>query len=305
MTSRPARSPAPKPGLKGDDPLPPPRLQRVDGAMRLSYRADGDGTTRLDDLYQRAPARLLFPRGEAGEPPQAVLLTTSGGLTGGDRFRADFTVGAGAAATLTTQAAERIYRARTAEGDAVVDVSVGVGTGAWAEYLAQETILFDGARLRRGFHADIAPGGRLLALESIVLGRTARGEVVRTGLIHDAWRIRRGGRLVWADALRLDSGNGLDIQAALAAPFGFGDAVACATLLLVDDGAGAHLDPVRALLADHGRVRGGATTFDGMLIIRLLAAAATDLRAAAMATASLLRHRAGGLPQRLPQVWHC
>ena len=50
--------------------------QRVDGATRVEFSAAG-GTTRLADLYQRAPCRVLFPDVDADEPRQAVLLTTS------------------------------------------------------------------------------------------------------------------------------------------------------------------------------------------------------------------------------------
>ena len=58
----------------------------------------------------------------------------------------------------------------------------------------------------------MAADARLLALETLVLGRAARGETVATGAISDQWRIRRGGRLVHAEALRLDG----DLAAATA-----------------------------------------------------------------------------------------
>ncbi|HYD98575.1 MAG TPA: urease accessory protein UreD, partial [Alphaproteobacteria bacterium] len=163
------------------------RHQRVDGAARLAYARRG-GVSALADLYQRAPCRLLFPDAGPDEPPQAVLLTTSGGLTGGDRLAVAVEVAASAAATVTAQAAEKLYRA--GEDDCAVDIALTVGPGAWAEWLMQETILFDGARLRRRTAADIAPGGRLLAVESVVFGRAAMGEDFRRGLLHDSWRVR-------------------------------------------------------------------------------------------------------------------
>ena len=101
-----------------------------------------DGVIALAALYQRAPCRVLFPTTEAGEPLQAVLLTTSGGLTGGDRTRVSVTVEPSARATVTTQAAEKIYRALPGTGDAVVQVEMQVGDGAWAEWLAQEKRIY-------------------------------------------------------------------------------------------------------------------------------------------------------------------
>ena len=162
--------------------------QRVDGEARIAFRRGSDGRTSLADLYQRAPCRVMFPATEPDEPVQAVLLTTSGGLTSGDRTRVAIEIGAGSRATLTTQAAEKIYRALPSTGDAIVQVDMDVAEGAWAEWLAQETIVFEGSRLRRSFAADIATTAKLLAVESIVFGRTAMGEQFDTGLLHDGWR---------------------------------------------------------------------------------------------------------------------
>ncbi|HEX7916208.1 urease accessory protein UreD [Rudaea sp.] len=282
--------------------LPPVSAhQRVDGATRIEFSAAG-GKTRLADLYQRAPCRVLFPNIDSDEPVQAVLLTTSGGLTGGDRLQTDIVANAGACATLTSQAAEKIYRALPGDDPARIDVRIAAGAGACVEYLAQETILFEGARLRRQLDADLAPGARLLATESLVLGRRAMGESLRSGFVHDAWRIRRGGRLIFADALHLDG----DIAALRAAPFGFGTATACATLIYVADDAPTLLAPVRARLgeADLPPIA-HATTREHLLILRLLADDAAALRRALIDAAGIVRSLATGLPQRLPKVWYC
>ncbi|NKF23040.1 urease accessory protein UreD [Solimonas marina] len=276
------------------------RRQRVDGALRLSYRADRDGITRLADLYQRAPCRVLFPDVDAGEPPQAVLLTTSGGLTGGDRLDIALQVGARARATFSTQAAEKLYRALDDEDDTRIDVTLDVGAAAWAEWLAQETILFDRARLRRSVTMNLGGDAHVLALESVVFGRRAMNERFDAGLLHDVWRIRRDGRLIWADAQHL-AGH---VQDRLDARLGYHGAAAAATLLLIGPTAAAQLDAVRDTLSALP-VTGGATTLDGLLIVRLLGTDAMALRDAAVTVAGLLRARAGGLPARLPQVWYC
>src|SRR3984957_56055 len=180
------------------------RHQRADGAALLSIGCDNEGVSRLGDLYQRAPCRILFPDVEAGEPLQAVLLTTTGGLTGGDCTSVEFNVAADARATLTTQAAEKLYRALPETAPVVCTVALRAGANSWAEWLAQETILFNGARLRRSFSADLEPGSRMLAVESVVVGRKAMGGEFQVGMVPGPWRIRRGGRLIWADAMRLD-----------------------------------------------------------------------------------------------------
>jgi urease accessory protein len=179
-------------------------------------------------------------------------------------------------------------------------VSLQAGPNSWAEWLAQETILFNGARLRRSFCADLAPGSRMLSVESIVFGRQAMGEELRVGMLHDSWRIRLAGRLIWADAMRLDG----DIAALRRAPFGHGDARACATLLYAGPDSGELLEPVRTVLGDVAE-QGGATLLDGLLIIRLLDSDAPRLRSRALSVAGLIRHAAAGLSRTLPRVWHC
>jgi urease accessory protein len=274
--------------------------QRVDGEARITFRSDARDKTVLADLYQRAPCRVLFPATEVDEPIQSVLLTTSGGLTGGDRTRVDIEVGANAQATLTTQAAEKIYRALPDTGDALVRVDIRVGDGAWAEWLAQETIVFEGSRLRRLFTADVAATGRLLAVESIVFGRTAMGESFDTGLLHDAWRIRRGGRLAWADALHLEG----DVRTQRSAPLGFGPNVACSTVLYAGADAPQQLLEARELL-DESPLSCGATSLDGIMLVRIMAADAAELRATVMRLVAGIRQSAASLPARLPRVWHC
>ena len=274
--------------------------QRVDGEARISFRLGPYGRSVLADLYQRAPCRVMFPATEAGEPVQSVLLTTSGGLTGGDRIRVEIAIGAHAQATVTTQAAEKIYRALPTDGDALVQVAMRVDEGAWAEWLAQETIVFDGSRLRRVFTADVARSGRLLAVESLVFGRTAMGERFDTGLLHDAWRISREGRLIWADALHLEG----DVRQLRGARFGFGTSVACATVIYVGPDAAQQLTEARRLLDDCG-VPSGATVLDGMMLARIMADDAVRLRATVMSLVARIRQAAASLPARLPRVWHC
>ena len=278
--------------------VPPP--QRADGRLRLGFGRDSVGVSRLRHCYQHAPCRVLFPHGATGEPPQAVLLTTTGGLTGGDRLDIALDVDAGARATLSTQAAEKIYRAAPGEAATDIRVALTVGADAWAEWLAQETILFEGARLRRSFDADLAAGGRLLAVESAVFGRSAMGERMRHGLLFDRWRIRREGRLIWAEAQRLADAD----LAAQRPAFGLGEARAMATLVYVGDDAAELLAPMRALL-DEASPEAAATCIGEVLIIRLLAADPAAMRRRVVRAGAALRHAAAGLAPALPRVWHC
>ena len=143
-----------------------------------------------------APALVIAPTSLMGNwqeeaahfaPGLKVLL-----LQGKDRM-AQFDQIAEADLVLTTTAAEKIYRSDGPVSRIANTLTLGEGAGlAW---LPQETILFDRARVRRRFEADLADGAALIAAEVVAFGRAARGERIVDGLFADSWRIRRGGRL--------------------------------------------------------------------------------------------------------------
>ena len=281
------------------DSAPAPLRPLTHGTAEVAFR-QRDGASRLAHLYQHDPLKVLFPAVPAGEPPWAVLVTTSGGLVGGDRLDIRARVGEGAGALVPTQAAEKVYRSLGPDCRLTVDLAVEPG-GA-LEWLPQETILFDRARLRRTTRAELAGDARLMAGEVLVFGRTAMGERFGTGLARDAWEIRRDGRLVWADALHLDG----DCAAVLADPAGFGGAVSVGTVLCAGPGAAELLEPARDLLdaMPAGAVRAGATLVEGILIVRWLAEDARALRTAYGGFWAELRARFLGRPARLPRLWH-
>lgn len=265
------------------------------GRAEIGFGRDGD-RDRLHHLYQQAPLRVLFPDPPDGEPPLAAIVTTSGGLVGGDRLDLSFQVGAGARGIAMAQAAEKVYRSLGPTVDMRVDIHVG--PDAWAEYLPQETILFDDARLRRRTCLHLDRRARVLAGEILVFGRTARGERFTNGLARDSWEVRQDGRLIWADALHVDD----DIETVMASAAGFGGAVACATLVLAGPDAARHLDGARAVLADGGR-RGGVGMIGPLLVARWLDGDAWALRSS---FAALWCHLRGehGLRAQMPRLWH-
>ncbi|NKC30068.1 urease accessory protein UreD [Falsiroseomonas selenitidurans] len=264
-----------------------PQHQRARGRAELGLVAAPDGA-RIAHLFNAAPLRLLFPDADPAEPKQAAFVNVAGGLAGGDSLEAAVTLGAGARCTLTTPAAEKIYRSLGPETR--IATSLSLAADSVCEWLPQETILFDGARLARRLDITLAPGARLLAAEMLVLGRAARGEAFTRGALHDGWRIRREGRLLWADALRLD-------PAASAQRFGLGGAGALATLLLAAPDAAAHRDLARDVAAG-----GAGLVAPGLLLARWLGEAGV-VRAGLAAAIMALRAAALGLPPTLPRLW--
>jgi len=273
----------------------------TEGAADIRF-ARRDGITHLAQLYQRDPLRVLFPTPAAGDPPVAVIVTTSGGLVAGDRLDIHVELAPGAAAHVTASAAEKVYRStgRTT----TIKQTLSIGAGAALEFLPPETILFDGARLRRETMIDLAPGSAFLGGDIVVFGRRARGERFASGFLREVWEVHCDGELVWGDALHLED----DVGRIIDDPACFDGAAAFATMILSSPAG-----DLRSLL-DGARVvqsactatglSAGATAVSGLVITRWLAADAAVLRRAYADLACRFRSAALGLPDRLPWVWH-
>ena len=259
---------------------PSPAQPRAEGAVHVSARLRGT-QTRLARLRQQGSAKALLPRGEGFD---IVLLNTAGGITGGDRFDWTAEAGPGTKITLTTQAAERAYRAQPGQtGHSRSRLSAG--PGARIDWLPQETILFDRSALARSLDADLAEDATLLAAEAVILGRSAMGERLSRFRFADQWRIRRGGRLIYADALRLS-------ETALAGPAALAGHRALASLMLAGPGAGRLLAPLRACLP---QTAGASLITRDVLAARILAPDGFTLRRALIPALELLR--AASLPK--------
>ncbi|MEM1163729.1 MAG: urease accessory protein UreD, partial [Pseudomonadota bacterium] len=263
------------------------RQPRAVGSARVSAKLV-EGRSRLSELRQQGSAKLLFPD-TAGPDLDAVLLNTAGGITGGDCFRYSGTAEAGASLTITTQAAERAYRAQPGSVG-TADVTLSARRGGTVHWLPQETIVFDGAAIRRRICADIADDAELLLVEPIILGRTAMGEIVRRATFSDQWRLRRGGKLVYADALRVSA----EVQRSIDGPATLSGAVAFATIVLVAARADMVLDRVRQQLP---KTAGVSVIRPGVLSCRIVAEDGYALRRKLVPVLELLR----GAP--LPKVW--
>ena len=252
--------------------------------LALSSRAHACGSG-LDRFRAEGCLKALFPRGPRVE---AIVINTSGGLTGGDALRIDASAGPASTLCLTTQAAERVYR--SAEGEGVVSARLSVAPGAALFWLPQETIVFDGGALRRSLRADIAGDGRLLLVEPLVFGRTAMGERVTAGRLHDTIEIFRDGKPLYIDR-RVMSG---DVAATLSRRAVGNGAIAAASLVHVGADAASMMAPVRAGLPATG---GASLLAEDVLALRLVARDGFELRRHLLPVLDLLTR------QSLPRSW--
>lgn len=260
---------------------------RAQGAVRFDVRCD-DGITRRGRLHESGSLRVRFPSPE-DEGLSAVLINTAGGVAGGDRFDIAISAGEGARLTLTTAAAEKVYRAPAAP--AQLDISLKAASRAHLGWLPQETILFDRARISRRIDIDLAEDASLLLCEIVVFGRAAMGERMERGEFVDRWRLRRGGRLVFAETVRLDG----DIGAKLARPAVAKGGLAIGTAVIVP-GDEAVVARIREA-ADSFDGEVGISAWNGFAMARFCAQDAARLRADMMTVLG----RAS--PSPLPRLW--
>jgi urease accessory protein len=239
---------------------------RAAGRVALLVAAER-GITRRRQVYEDGPLRIRFPNAAPGAL-EAMIVNTAGGIAGGDRHDLDIRVEDGAALGVTTAAAEKVYRALGP--DARIAVKLAVGEGARLSWLPQETILFDRARLARTIEAELAPGASLLIAEMVVFGRSAMGETVEEGAFTDRWRVRRDGRLLFAETIRLDGA----VSRMLREPAVAGGGVAVATVLAVP-GDQAMVERIR-VQTFCGEV--GASAWNGLAVARLCAKDGAGLR---------------------------
>ncbi len=262
-------------------------LPRVRAELRLEAARAGV-RTQAARAYDSGGWRWRFPR--SGAVCEAVIVNTGGGMAGGDRASVEVSAGPEAALLLTSQSAEKIYRA--AGSVCEVRLKLTAAEGARLIWAPQETLLFEGAALSRRLEADVEETGSLTIYEATAFGRLAHGETRVDASLQDIWRLRRGGRLVFAEALRLDHAG-----AALDRPAVGAGARALATLVRIAPDAAAGLDPLRAALAAAIDVEAGASVVDGVLVARLISASPQRLREALATAFVVLEGRAP------PRVW--
>jgi len=247
-----------------------PASIRASGALKLVV-VHTDSGSAAEDIAESGPLRVRFPRIRQ-DSLEAILINTAGGIVGGDRLDFHIETGEAARLAITSQAAEKIYRSNGLTSR--ISVSLRAEAGSELFWLPQETILFDRARVERQIEADVSSEASLAICEAVVFGRDAMGEKVERGLLRDRWRIRRDGKLIFADALTLEG----DVKSTLNRVAAMNGKIAIATMVVVSRDAMGKLDAVREALQCEG-VEAGASAFDGILVARILAEDSIAIRA--------------------------
>lgn len=267
-------------------------LPRARGQAFL--RVKQNARTEIADLRQQGSLKLVFPRQRASALPM-ILVNTAGGVTGGDAFRFEAEIGRDASLNLTTQASERIYRSVSGQAGEI-QAQIHVAPGGRLTWLPQETIVFDGAALKRRLVVDLAPAAECLLLESVVFGRAAMRETIQRIVWRDEIIVNRDGAPVFWDRQTINEAN-FNGPAAVVSR---GNHRAMAVFVLASESAGDRLEKIRDLaqsLANAAIEIGVSALSEDLLTIRILASDGYTLRKAMLP----LTHGLTG--EDLPKVW--
>ena len=272
-------------------------LERARGIGRVVFDGVGNGT-HTANLYEKFPTRIMFPQIAGDAAREAVLVNAAGGIAGGDRFELDIIALGDAHVAMTSQAAEKIYRALNEP--ARIDTRLKARDSAKLAWLPQETIVFDRARICRRIEIDLHWGAELVALEWLVLGRAARGEEITRGYIRDSWLVRRDGRLIWADSFLVTDSTfpHLSRKALLS------DRKAIGTLIYFGPYPDRRLERLREV-AQSQQCDCAVTTVSGLIVVRFAARTSYDLKMALICMLQNFDRELGPGPFRVPKMWSC
>ena len=272
-------------------------LQRADGCGRLVLSGSENGT-RIEDVFERSPTRIMFPRTGSRPVEEAVIINTGGGVAGGDRLECSVNALPGASIAVTSQAAEKVYRAL--HDPARVATRLKAGESARLAWLPQETIVFNGARIHRTTEIELFSGAELLALEWLVLGRAAHGEIMAGGSITDSWRVKKEGRLIWADSFRISDEIFVYLnRKALLSTFN-----SIATLVYFGPDLDRRLELLRQILSSL-ECDCAVTLVSGLIVARFATKQSSDLKLALRSFLQQFGPELGSGPFQVPKMWSC
>ena len=270
-------------------------LQGARGLCRIVIGGAEEGN-KIIDVFQRSPLRMIFPQLSEAGVKEVVLINTAGGIAGGDRLECSVTALPNAFIAVTSQTAERVYRALSEP--ARVLTKLKVSDGARLAWFPQETIIFNWARLHRETEVEISPGAELLALDWLVFGRAAHGEQIVGGRLSDHWRVKKDGRLIWADTFNV----GEEVFPHLKRRALLGNCKAIATLIYFGPEMHKRLELLRDISGSLDCLC-AATSVSGLIIVRLAADSSSNLRLALHDLIDQLGPEFGSGPFRVPKMW--
>jgi urease accessory protein len=144
--------------------------------LRLEQNVENDKTV-VKEQYSKVPLftqRALYLEESIPSMAYMYIISPSGGILQGDRYRMDITLKNNAYAHITTQGATRIYRMEKNYATQIVNIIVD--DGCYFEFVPDQIIPYRDSRFYQKVNLNIHDNATMMYAEMIVPGRVASGE---------------------------------------------------------------------------------------------------------------------------------
>jgi urease accessory protein len=175
--------------------------------LQLKLERDpATGKTVIKEQYCRVPLfiqRAIYLEDTLPTMAYLYIISPSGGILQGDRYRTDITIGKNALAHVTTQGATRIYKMENNYGTQMVNIRVD--EGGYLEYIPDQIIPFRNSRFYQDVELKVHEKATIIYSETIVPGRVASGEKFQYDICYIKTIARyQSGKLRFIDIVKLD-----------------------------------------------------------------------------------------------------
>lgn len=180
------------------------------GILSLKLVRDPEtGKTVIREQYSRVPLstqRAMYLEESLPAMAYVYIVSPSGGILQGDRYRIDITLDNNTYAHVTTQGATRIYKMEKNYASQIVNITVG--EGSFFEYIPDQIIPFRNSRFYQEVELNVHENATMIYSEVIVPGRVASGELFE----YDMCYIKtvgkyQSGKTRFMDVVKLDPKN--------------------------------------------------------------------------------------------------
>ena len=148
------------------------------GILSLKLERDPEtGKTVIREQYSHVPLfaqRAMYLEESLPAMAYVYIVSPSGGILQGDRYRIDITLDNNTLAHVTTQGATRIYKMEKNYASQIINITVG--EGSFFEYIPDQIIPFRNSRFYQEVELNVHDNATMIYSEVIVPGRVASGE---------------------------------------------------------------------------------------------------------------------------------
>jgi urease accessory protein len=250
------------------------------GALVLRLEHDPDRQkTVAKEQYSKVPLytqRVLYLEESLPSMAYMYIISPSGGILQGDRYRMDITLKNDAFFHLTTQGATRLYRMDKNYATQIVNITVG--EGCYFEYIPDQIIPYRNSRFYQEVTLNTHDNSTMVYSEMLVPGRVGSGESFEYDICYLKTNSKnQNGELRFIDIAMLEPKKKSIRNFGVLEGF---DVVGTVYILTETKYIRELNDQINSMVESLPKIYGGATILpnNSGIMIRLLGAFATDVR---------------------------